>query len=137
METPEVSERIHEFTEQEIEKIEYYYSIDLAECHIAALFDFTPEWFSVLLKRQRPLRKAKERGKALGSFRSKAMLWKKIQEGDSKLLEFYLKAKENYASTNKLEVTGANGGPQVIIAIPGNGREISQIEADEEETSDQ
>lgn len=99
------------FTKDDLQKIEAMYSYDLATEHIAALLDLSDTWYCQLLKKDAALQFAKRLGKAKASLKVKRKLWEKIELGDMRAIELYLKSKENYTTTNKMELSGPEGKP--------------------------
>lgn len=104
---------VRKFSESELILIQQMYEMEIPEEHIATMVGVCRDWYNELLKKpgSDALRCAKKAGKAAVILAAHRSMWDKIKTGDWPATKFWLERKGGYASQNKIELSGPEGGP--------------------------
>jgi hypothetical protein len=92
------------------EKIETLASV-LSQDQIAAYLKMDANTFRAIMEREPDVFQAYKRGKASAIYDIAQSLIAKAREGDTASMIFFLKTQAGWRETDRLEVSGVNGGP--------------------------
>lgn len=99
-------------TPELLKMVEQFGVIRLPHDQIAIVLGVSKDTFELQMKRDPSLRQALDKGRASSSIESRKTLYQMaVKEKNPRMLEFYLKTQEGFKSIERLELTGANGGP--------------------------
>lgn len=98
-------------TPDEIRQLETMSGLRLPTHQIAAILGLSKTHLEVLIKKDDAARNAVEMGRAVASTTVRQRAYEQAIGGNTTMLIFWLKTQEGFRETDRLELSGPNGGP--------------------------
>ena len=116
-------------TKEQIQFVENAGRIRLPYHHLATLLGISETTFELILKRQPEVKEAYDLGCAKSSSSYRKTLYDlAVIEKNPRMMEFFGKTMEGLRTTDRVELTGADGAPIEVSKIPKEER-LKRIEA--------
>lgn len=99
-----------QFTEADLKQIRTMAGLGMPARQMAAILNMSHDWFMHLVKKDDTARQNIEEGRAISSINVRKSAYEMAQT-DPVMMKFWLKTREGFRETDRLEVTGADGKP--------------------------
>lgn len=126
-------------SDKQIEELETMAGLGIPMESIAAIFGMSKDTLEARVKDQAGVKSAIERGKGKVRATIYQTAYNQAMSGNTAMLIFWLKTREGWKETDRLELTGADGKPLEVTALTYEQRqrrikELSKVLAEPDET---